>query len=66
MVLRLVCLYIFIIMITILSYVFLALYLAGVLYTLGMFFHLMLGRNEGATPPPARHRRLIRFTRKVA
>jgi predicted membrane channel-forming protein YqfA (hemolysin III family) len=54
-------------MITILSYAFLALYLAGVLYTVGMFFYLMFNRRQdGETTPPVKHRRLTRFMRKAA
>ncbi|WKN40992.1 hypothetical protein [Tunicatimonas pelagia] len=53
-------------MITILSYIFLALYLAGVLYTLGMFFYLMLNQQARVPNLPTKHRRLNKFIRKAA
>lgn len=53
-------------MITILSYIFLAVYLAGVLYTLGMFLYLMLSRQKRKPSFLTKHQRLVRFIRKAA
>nr|WKN38185.1 hypothetical protein K4G66_05665 [Tunicatimonas sp. TK19036] len=53
-------------MIAILSYVFLAIYLAGVLYTIGLFFYLMTQRKGGETLPPSKPRKLMKFHRRAA